>query len=369
MTKILEQGYSYQHDMNPKEERAHLPVSKETVCALRGSKKKHMAIYSLNTKTCSRSGGASAGSRSDYINREKQYANDAQEVLEKQSGNMPEWAQENSKKYWEAADVYERANGRLFKQVMFALPNELKPEEQKELVKEFAEQITNTKDGKLPYSYAIHKGHDSNNPHCHMMISERVLDGHDRSRETWFKRASTKSPELGGSKKSEALKPKQWLLDTRELWSQQANLALEKAGQEARIDHRSLEAQGIDREPTKHRGVALNAMLKSGKLTQEEIEKPLEAEANKEKELSEALDLKALIAQGMSEARQGYADERNRQQEEKIAQQERLRAEQQRYNEERARERERQAQERKTQEALQERNKPKEKNRGMGFSR
>ena len=198
-----------------------------------------MAIYSLNASTCSRSSGASGGGRIDYINREKQYSHDSQEVLAKASGNMPEWAQEEPRQYWSAADVYERANGRLFKQVMFALPNELNADQQKELVKEFAEQITTTKEGKLPYSYAIHKGHDSNNPHCHLMISERVNDGHDRTRETWFKRANPKAPEQGGAKKTTELKPKQWLLDTRELWSQQANKALERAGHETRIDHRT----------------------------------------------------------------------------------------------------------------------------------
>ena len=272
-----------------------------------------MAIYSLNAKTFSRSSGASGGSRSDYINREKQYSHDAQEVLDKSSGNMPEWAQEQPRQYWDAADVYERANGRLFKQVMFALPNELNADQQKELVKEFVEKISNTKDGKLPYSYAIHKGHDSNNPHCHLMLSERVNDGHPRSRETWFKRANPKEPELGGSKKTTALMPKQWLLDTREQWSLQANKALELAGVEQRIDHRSLKDQGIDREPTKHRGVALNAMLKSGKIQENEVEKPLEPTANKEADLAEALRLKQAFAEGIAAARQEYIGEKDRQ--------------------------------------------------------
>lgn len=45
--------------------------------------------------------------------------------------------------------------------------------------------------------------------------------------------------------------PVQWI---RERWEHYANEALERAGHEARIDRRTLEAQGIDREPTIHIG-------------------------------------------------------------------------------------------------------------------
>jgi hypothetical protein len=50
------------------------------------------------------------------------------------------------------------------------------------------------------------------------------------------------------------LKPKAWLEKTRAAWADHANRALEMAGHEARIDHRTLEAQGIERLPTIHLG-------------------------------------------------------------------------------------------------------------------
>ena len=56
----------------------------------------------------------------------------------RESDNMPEWAEENPRSYWEAADAHERANGRLFREVEFALPMELKEGEQIELAREFA---------------------------------------------------------------------------------------------------------------------------------------------------------------------------------------------------------------------------------------
>lgn len=247
-----------------------------------------MAIYHLNVKTVSR-GGGSAGASHDYLNRDGKYAKDKDEVLTMASGNMPDWAKNQPGEYWRTADVYERANARLCKRVEFALPRELDAEAQKQLVSSFARQLADTNDGPLPYSYAIHKGHGQGNPHCHLMISERVNDGQPRSRENWFKRASPVDPAEGGARKTEALKPKEWLLETREVWQNQANRALERAGRDARIDHRTLEAQGIDRAPGKHRGVALNAMLIKGKLKPREVEKDLRPDPQDKRAIQENL--------------------------------------------------------------------------------
>jgi hypothetical protein len=43
-------------------------------------------------------------------------------------------------------------------------------------------------------------------------------------------------------------------------WARYANHALTLANSPARIDHRSLKAQGIDREPTQHQGPKAFAM-------------------------------------------------------------------------------------------------------------
>ena len=205
----------------------------------------------------------SAAARCDYIDRAGRYGSDHEEVLHKGHGNMPAWAENYPKIYWEAADIHERANGRLFKQLEFALPRELSPEQQTELVTSFCRDLAQTKDGPLPYSFAIHKGHDRENPHCHLMISERVNDGHCRTPGTWFKRAA-KDPAQGGAKKTNELRPREWLLHCRELWSERANNALELAGHTARIDHRTLEAQGIEREPTVHLGPTIAALERQG---------------------------------------------------------------------------------------------------------
>ena len=89
---------------------------------------------------------------------------------------------------------------------------------------------------------AIHKG-GGDNPHMHLMISERGLDGHARDAETWFKRANTAEPEKGGAKKTRSMMGKEWLEQTREKWEQTANQALERAGRDERISSASLQDQ------------------------------------------------------------------------------------------------------------------------------
>lgn len=209
-----------------------------------------MAIYHLTAKTGSRSGGQSARAKADYIQREGKYARDMDEVLHAESGHMPEFV-ERPADYWDAADLYERANGRLFKEVEFALPVELTLDQQKALASEFAQHLTGAE--RLPYTLAIHAG-GGENPHCHLMISERINDGIERPAAQWFKRYNGKTPEKGGAQKTEALEPKAWLEQTREAWADHANRALERAGHDARIDHRTLEAQGIERLPGVHLG-------------------------------------------------------------------------------------------------------------------
>ena len=111
----------------------------------------------------------------------------------------------------EAADEHERANGRLFREVEFALPTELTRSERLEAAREFAHFLTDRE--RLPYTLAIHRG-GGENPHCHLVISERSNDGLERTAETWFKRYNGKAPEQGGARKCPT-SSKEWLPFTR----------------------------------------------------------------------------------------------------------------------------------------------------------
>jgi hypothetical protein len=61
-----------------------------------------------------------------------------------------------------------------------------------------------------------------------------------------------------------SLNSNEQLVAWREQWANLVNRHLERHGHEARVDHRSLEAQGIDREPTVHLGYAANEMAQRG---------------------------------------------------------------------------------------------------------
>ena len=234
-----------------------------------------MAVYHLKVSIGSRAGGQSAGAKADYIEREGNYEKDREELEHKEHGNMPEWAKDDPHSYWEAADEHERANGRLYREVQFALPKELNEEQRRELASGFAKRLTEGE--RLPYTLAVHRG-DGENPHAHLMFSERPNDGIERGKEQWFKRYNAKAPEKGGTQKSRAAMPQAWLEDTRKAWAREANAALERAGRGERIDHRSLaerrdvaersgdlqQAAELSREPNVHLGPERYRAMRGG---------------------------------------------------------------------------------------------------------
>ena len=230
-----------------------------------------MAVYHLKVGFGSRAGGQSASAKNDYIERDGRYAADGEEREEEREhvehGHMPAWAEDDPHAYWQAADEHERANGRLYSEVQFALPRELDAGGRRELAGAFAEQVCGGE--RLPYTLALHRGGpDGGNPHAHLMFSERGNDGIARSAEQWFKRHNPKAPAQGGARKSRAAKAGDWLDTTRQAWEQTANRALEQAGRAERIDGRSLadrrdaayregdleRAAELSREPNVHRG-------------------------------------------------------------------------------------------------------------------
>jgi hypothetical protein len=230
-----------------------------------------MAEFHLHIKSHSRGVGKGAGGHARYVLREGPYASRTVEVVEGAtvkrvresrdeevlyacSGNMPLWADDNPIKFWDAADERERANGTVYREVEIALPAELSAEENIRLARHFAKQISQSEKGQTPYTMAIHRS--EKNPdllHAHIMLSDRVFDGHDRTPETFFKRAAVKgkAPDMGGAPKCEerrAAPGHDWADRIRPLWSDLANCALERAGIEARIDHRSLDARRQEQE-------------------------------------------------------------------------------------------------------------------------
>ena len=141
-----------------------------------------------------------------YITRTKEYANHkdhAEKVEYVSSGNMPSFCKDRPDQFWEAAELYERKNGRTATSIVLALPKELTEQQRIELTEKIIEQFCNKFN--FPYSAAIHNhagaisGQDQ--PHLHLMFSERALDEFDRTAEQFFKRYNEKHPERGGAQK------------------------------------------------------------------------------------------------------------------------------------------------------------------------
>ena len=261
-----------------------------------------MAVFHLKASYGSCAGGQSAAAKNEYIEREGRYEGDRSELEHSESGHMPGWASDDAHAYWEAADAHERANGRLYSEVQFALPVELDERQRRELAREFTQSLTGEE--RLPYTLAIHRGVSDkpgkpDNPHCHLMFSERGNDGIERSAEQWFRRYNAKAPERGGARKSRAGKAGDWLSKTRERWEREANRALERAGAGERIDHRSLaerreeanragnleRAAELSREPNVHLGPERYRTLGGGE--SETVARAREVEERNAEDLNE----------------------------------------------------------------------------------
>lgn len=257
-----------------------------------------MAHYHCSIKTGPK---GAAADHADYIAREGRFA-DVQKygAVEAQGvGQMPAWARENPSAFWRAADTHERENGNAYREFELALPRELSRDHQLALVERFIERELG---GQHAYQWALHADQardGGGQPHVHVMFSDRIQDGIERGAEQYFKRANRKSPEKGGALKKSYGASKAEAAETyraiRGRWAEMQNLALEHQGFAARVDHRSLAAQGIhDREPGLHQGPAVAGIEARGEVSEvgsRQREQMAERQANREAVLEEARGL------------------------------------------------------------------------------
>ena len=240
--------------------------------------------------------GKNGKEHSDYIQREGKYATGerAQQLIYKEHGNLPEWANDNPAEFFGKAEEFEGANRRVYCEIEVALPNELKKDEQIKLAKEIAEKEVGPDKA---YVLAIHDDSatldpEKRNPHAHIQFSERKNDGIERPPEQYFKRYNANHPERGGCKKDGRLVDrgrKEVVREIRRDIEKIQNAALEKAGHEARVDCRSLAAQRkealergdhkkaaeLDRPPESHLGPKVAAQI-AKEVNQQEVKKVAE---------------------------------------------------------------------------------------------
>ncbi|MFQ5717013.1 MAG: MobA/MobL family protein, partial [Nitrospinales bacterium] len=197
-----------------------------------------MALYSCNLssigKTTHQSGTAGAHIR--YIAR----ADAKPEIL---AEDMPDDPRE-ARTFLDQQERDMRKNGRVIDKIRLALPHELDEAQRARLVQDFMADLQGNK--RVPWFAAIHQiGKDAHNPHAHIAV-------HDRDIATG-KRVLRLSDSARDRLKSGLPGPKavEWI---RQRWEEVGNRALARAGINARIDRRTLDAQGIDRLPTIHEG-------------------------------------------------------------------------------------------------------------------
>ena len=221
-----------------------------------------MAVYFLNIKTFGRSGGSSAVSAAAYRAGErirdertgKVYDHsERQDIMHKEivlpsqfADDDMTWARDRSNLWNTAESAETRKNARVAREYLVALPVELLPSQRLDLTRGFSQELSDRYG--FAVDFAIHAprdfpGSDPRNFHAHLLAT---------TREVMLEHLGAKTTlEMNDADRyGRGLQPAiHELLHARERWAAVTNEALEAARIAVRIDHRSLEAQGIDREP------------------------------------------------------------------------------------------------------------------------
>lgn len=224
-----------------------------------------MAIYHLSAKLISRKAGRSSTAAAAYRAGER--------IVDERTGEVHDYTRKASVDHAEIVmpstsdwrptraelwNTVERKNKRADAQVArefeVALPVELSAEDRQRLAVDFAHEIADSYG--IAADVAIHH-QNGENPHAHILTTTNRIDGNqlgNKARELDLV-AHNMAGKVGQENEIDRL---------RESWEKHANLALERAGQGARIDHRTLEAQGIDRIPQIHIGAKVAEMEARG---------------------------------------------------------------------------------------------------------
>jgi Ti-type conjugative transfer relaxase TraA len=225
-----------------------------------------MAIFHLSVKVISRASGRSAVAASAYragerlhderLDRDHDFTNKDGVVHSEvmlPEGAQPEFA--DREKLWNAVEAAEkRKDAQLSREVEFAIPREMNKSQGIVLARDFvkAEFVQKGMIADLNVHWDIGKDGQAK-PHAHVMLTMREVgkDGFGAKVRDWNK----------------AELVEQW----RERWAEHVNQRLAELDIDARVDHRSLEAQGIKLEPQDKIGPAATRMGARG-LEAERIE-------------------------------------------------------------------------------------------------
>ncbi|WP_035382504.1 MobA/MobL family protein [Ferriphaselus sp. R-1] len=153
-----------------------------------------MATWFLGTKS-TQAVKKRGATHADYIAGVGAFA-DKDEVAFCGDFNLPEWA-EDGRDFFDQADAFERANGRSFRAIVVAIPNEA--QDPVAWSKNYAREVAENHAHRL----AVHL--PTNNPHLHLMLSERG-NRPDLPPARYFSRANPKAREMNGGDWLEKIK-------------------------------------------------------------------------------------------------------------------------------------------------------------------
>ena len=223
-----------------------------------------MAIFRLQIKPVSRSSGRTATAAAAYrsgerIRDERTGAlynhSKRDDVLHKEillpsklgADAGMEWARDRSTLWNTAEKTAQRSNSRVAREYQVALPAELSADQRVTLARAFSREIADRYN--VAVDLAIHAPRpegDQRNFHAHLLATTREVTPGGLGPQTGVDMSGEARSELG-------LPPsRQEFRTLRARWAELTNEALREANIEALIDHRSLEAQGVDREPKAH---------------------------------------------------------------------------------------------------------------------
>lgn len=232
-----------------------------------------MAIFHASTKPISRSAGRSAVAAIAYrtacrlVDERTGQVHDytrkggvvSTEIL------LPDGGSAERNALWNAAEAAEkRKDSRTAREWTIALPAELDAQQRQELAVGFAVELV-TRYGvavDLAIHLPDHEG-DNRNHHAHLLTTTRQVSRDEFGALVMGEKAQI---ELGERTRRERgmVRGADEITAIRKLWERTANQALERAGRAERIDARSLKAQGIDREATRHMGPTATEMERRG---------------------------------------------------------------------------------------------------------
>lgn len=198
-----------------------------------------------------------AASHAEYINRQNDFS---KENFIKRHGRcvykankLPKWANGSASNFFEASDLYGRANGLSYREFELALQEELTLEQNIEIVNTILNNYEYFQD--KYYTVAVHDKQAALDDgkqqiHCHIMVSDKIIDeiekSNERPPEQFFKTYCRVNTNKGGAKVDRYFSKDSFgknLTHFRKYYCDVTNAIFRKYGIDKTIDYKSLKMQ------------------------------------------------------------------------------------------------------------------------------